>query len=80
MPGFRLLLLACIVTVAAAAGAAAKVLKQEPPPGGIQCGETVLVDDGSCPAGQITQIIGGCNFGPGADLRGTGRRRACVKK
>jgi hypothetical protein len=35
------------------------VLKQEPPMGQLQEGQTVLVDDGSCPKGQIKEVIGG---------------------
>lgn len=35
------------------------VLNTEPPPGTIKSGATFLVADGSCPTGQIKQIIGG---------------------
>lgn len=37
----------------------AEVLKTEPPMGQLREGQTVLVDDGSCPVGQIKQVIGG---------------------
>ena len=37
----------------------AEVLKQEPPMGQLREGQVVLVDDGSCPAGQIKQVTGG---------------------
>ena len=37
----------------------AQVLKQEPPMGAMREGETVMVDDGSCPKGQIKLVIGG---------------------
>jgi len=31
----------------------------EPPAGSLPFGQTVLVDDGSCPEGQIKQVTGG---------------------
>ena len=37
----------------------AEVLKREPPMGQLREGQVVLVDDGSCPAGQIKQVTGG---------------------
>ena len=37
----------------------AEVLNTEPPMGQLREGQTVLVDDGSCPIGQIKQVIGG---------------------
>ena len=39
--------------------AAAEVLKREPPMGQLREGQTVLVDDGSCPKGQIKEVVGG---------------------
>jgi hypothetical protein len=36
-----------------AAWADPPILKQEPPPGALKAGEVVLVDDGTCLAGQI---------------------------
>jgi len=39
--------------------AQAEVLKQEPPMGALREGQVVLVDDGSCPPGQIKQVTGG---------------------
>ncbi len=37
----------------------AEVLKREPPMGQLREGQIVLVDDGTCPAGQIKQVTGG---------------------
>jgi Family of unknown function (DUF6719) len=48
-----------VVTVGLAMPAVAQVLKQEPPMGQLREGETVLVDDGTCPKGQIKQVVGG---------------------
>ena len=62
MPGCKLVLVAlafAITMSATARPALAQVLKEEPPMGQLREGQTVLVDDGSCPAGQIKQVIGG---------------------
>jgi hypothetical protein len=39
--------------------ATAELLKKEPPMGQLREGQVVLVDDGSCPAGQIKEVTGG---------------------
>ena len=39
--------------------ASAQVLKSEPAEGNLATGKKVLVDDGTCPAGQIKQVTGG---------------------
>jgi hypothetical protein len=62
MPGCKLVLVALVFAIAVSATARpalAEVLKEEPPMGQLREGQTVLVDDGSCPAGQIKQVIGG---------------------
>jgi hypothetical protein len=43
----------------AATSATPTTLKQEPPMGAMREGQVVLVDDGSCPAGQIKRVVGG---------------------
>ena len=48
-----------IATTALSGQSLAEVLKREPPMGQLREGQVVLVDDGSCPAGQIKQVIGG---------------------
>lgn len=73
------------LTTAMAAGmavigssAGAQVLKQEPPMGSIRAGETVLVDNGKCPKGQVMAVTGGNHVKAG----GKGdvlRTRKCVK-
>jgi hypothetical protein len=35
------------------------ILAKEPPPGALTPGAKFLVDDGSCPAGQLDQVTGG---------------------
>jgi hypothetical protein len=37
-------------------------LRAEPPEGSLKAGQRVLVDDGSCPAGQIKEVVGGSNL------------------
>jgi hypothetical protein len=37
----------------------ADILKREPPMGALQEGQIVLVDDGTCPSGQIKRVVGG---------------------
>jgi hypothetical protein len=36
-------------------------LKKEPAAGRLRLGQKVLVDDGTCPAGQIKELTGGSN-------------------
>jgi hypothetical protein len=56
---FSIILPTIAVLSAIASPALAQVLKKEPPMGLLREGETVLVDDGTCPAGQIKQVVGG---------------------
>ena len=52
----------CLVTaiLLLVAGAAdSQVLKNEPTMGNFPTGKRVLVDDGTCPAGQIKEVTGG---------------------
>jgi hypothetical protein len=63
--------------------ASGEVLKQEPPPGQLHPGQKVLVDDGSCPQGQIKQVVGGSNINgaTGASIRGGAARQiSCVRR
>lgn len=46
------------------------VLKSEPPKGTLQTGQKVLVDDGSCPKGQLKQVTG--------STPGVPRHKECV--
>lgn len=53
--------------------ARAEVLKQDPPKGALAKGQTVLVDDGSCPQGQIKEVTA-------ANNRSGGRTHRCVPR
>ncbi len=46
------------------------VMQSEPPAGTLATGETVLVDDGSCPSGQVKQVTG--------SVPGVPRQKECV--
>ena len=43
--------------------AQSQVLKSEPTEGNLPTGKRVLVDDGTCPAGQIKEVTGGSKTG-----------------
>jgi hypothetical protein len=68
----------CLLILSAGLGPAnaARILKSEPAPGTLTYGMRVLVDDGSCPTGQIKELTGG------RDVDGTGpqRIRRCVSR
>ncbi len=57
----------------------AEVLKKEPPMGQLREGQTVLVDDGSCPPGQIKEVIGGNHVSVGG-TKHILRTRKCIPK
>jgi hypothetical protein len=62
MPRHLITIFLTTIPLAVVLGAvSAATLQQVPPAGTLSPGETVLVDDGSCPAGQIKQVIGGNN-------------------
>jgi len=61
---------------------AQQVLRAEPPPGQLQTGQVVLVDDGSCPQGQIRREVGGAMAGGNARQArgGMARQSQCVPR
>ena len=68
-------LLICLsLVIATPAFAGAKVLKHEPPEGALRTGKRVLVDDGTCPPGQLLQVIGGSR------TPRSPRQRVCVPR
>jgi hypothetical protein len=56
------------------------ILRTEPGEGMLHPRETVLVDDGTCPAGQIKEVIGGSNrkYGTSEKRPGAPRQRHCI--
>jgi Family of unknown function (DUF6719) len=63
-----------MLTLTAATALAQPVLKREPAPRELRSGKRVLVDDGSCPKGQIKQVTGGSRD------KGIRRSRRCVAR
>ncbi len=59
-----------------------RVLATEPQRGEVRSAERVLVDDHSCGAGQIKQIIGGSNrsYEHGIERAGTPRQTTCIPR
>ena len=69
-----LLLAGFSLTAAAAANTALVVLKEMPAKGLLRLGEVIYVDDGKCPAGEVTKITGG------NQKAGVARQVECVKR
>jgi hypothetical protein len=57
----------------ALAGCGTDVLSSEPGPGYLGNGDSVLVDDGKCPAGQVDKVTGPASLT-------SNRTYTCVKK
>ena len=47
-------------SVSYAAPVIAKIFKTEPDPTKLSCGQKVLVENNTCPAGQILEVTGSC--------------------
>jgi hypothetical protein len=60
---------------AEAASAQTRILREEPPVGAMRYGERVLVDDGRCPAGEITEITAARSTSADGEPR---RQRRCI--
>lgn len=76
----RLLAGLTILMVASGPTLAAQILKQEPAMGTLKEGERVLVDDGSCGAGKVKEVIGGNHVLVGGTKRIVRTRRCITKK
>ena len=68
---------ALVVAGFAGPASAAQILKQEPAMGALREGQVVLVDDGSCPAGQIKRVVGG-NHTRAGGTKQVVRQSSCV--
>jgi hypothetical protein len=71
-------LIAAIILIGLAGAALAQV-KHEPAMGALKEGQVVLVDDGSCPKGQIKRVVGGNHFTVGG-FKKIERKRSCVPR
>ncbi len=78
MRGLRACCAVATATAAAAlwltAASAATTISKEPPTGALRYGQRLLVDDGSCPAGQIKELTGS------KSANGVKRLRRCIKR
>jgi hypothetical protein len=68
------LLTAAILCLVATGASAQRVVKGEPSEGSVKEGERLLVDDGTCPKGQIKEIVGG-NI-----VKRVKRQRRCIPR
>ena len=60
---------------------AQQMLKNEPAVGGMRGGETVFVDNGKCPKGQVMKVTAGVMVGRmGSGGGGAPREKACVPR
>jgi hypothetical protein len=75
----RGLFYALLIAAVAGPALAAQVLKQEPAMGAMREGQVVLVDDGSCPAGQIKKVVGG-NHNRAGGTKQIVRQSSCVPR
>ena len=71
--------ISALMMMSIASAAFAKTVKQEPPMGAMREGEVVLVDDGSCPAGQIRRVVGG-NHTKAGGTKQIVRTSSCVRR
>ena len=75
-------LFACLFAVSAivlVTSAIGETVKREPQLGKMKEGERLLVDDGSCPPGQIKEVVGGNHVTVGGTKR-IERIRRCIPK
>lgn len=73
------LILAGIGVLALTGAAWSQTLTREPPMGALKEGQTVYVDDGRCPKGQVMKVTGGNHVKAGGTQH-TERRRSCVTR
>jgi hypothetical protein len=78
----KAMIFACVATLAIGALTAsvtAEVVKREPGMGQMKENQRLLVDDGSCPAGQIKEVIGG-NHQKVGGTKFIERQRRCIPR
>jgi hypothetical protein len=65
---------ACVLPVRA------QTFKSEPDPKQLSCGQKVLVENNTCPAGQILEVTGSClDTKPAIDMMPRGIQYKCIK-
>ncbi len=73
------LLLGAAFAIDGPTNAQAQYLKREPAMGALKPGQKVLVDDGRCPKGQISEVIGGDHVEVGGRAH-VKRVRRCIPR
>ena len=73
-------LLLCLAVAGCSSGP--KFLAADPPNGSLFLGQIALVDDGTCPPGQVRQVTGGSNRVYGTDIHQAGvpRKYSCIER
>jgi hypothetical protein len=71
--------IALIALTLISASHAQSVIKTEPTMGALREGESVLVDDGTCPKGKIKLVVGGNHVKAGG-TKNIVRTRSCVAR
>jgi hypothetical protein len=66
-------------TMSALTAQAQQLLKREPAMGAMKEGQRVLVDDGTCPKGQVKEVVGGNHTKVGGTKK-LERTRNCVPR
>jgi|KBSMisStandDraft_5_1062788.scaffolds.fasta_scaffold3298509_1 hypothetical protein len=74
-----LLGMAMAMAIFMSSAAFGQMLKREPAMGALQEGQRVLVDDGSCGAGKVKEVIGGNHVKVGGTKNNV-RQRRCIPK
>jgi hypothetical protein len=75
-----LVVIALGTIVADAASIKAQTLKKEPDPKRLSCGEKVLVENNTCPTGQILEVTGSClDSKPTVETLPRGIQYNCIK-
>ena len=75
----RLMFTAGAAMIGLSDGHAQTLLKREPPMGALREGQSVLVDDGKCPKGQLRLVTGGNHVEVGGTKR-VRRSSQCVNR
>ena len=76
-------LVCCAFAISAGPALSQEVMKREPPFGALRTGTIVLVDDGTCPRGQIKEVRGGvlgASGGRGGGGQPIKRERRCIPR
>ena len=82
MRGFVKLIFVCGLTLGFSTSAwSIDILKKEPGRGQLKAGNSVYVDDGTCPAGQVSQVSAGAGSGDSGNAhKSAPRTRRCVPR